>query len=114
MSTHEEVEAVENMAAIMAELKTDARTLSHDLVEGIGALKDLGKLTIMVGLLAAASTLFLLNPEYYTGIFKYVTLVLLYCLGGLGTLQGYRVLRKYSRMKQKYSALIDISSKLGE
>ncbi len=114
MARTDDGKEIATLAEIMAELKGDAKSLSKDLVDGIQGFNTLGDILLGLGLFAAVASIFLLLPQYYTGLAKYATVGMLYVLSGYSIVFGWRILRRYSDLKKKYSSLMEITSRLGE
>jgi hypothetical protein len=115
MQDSEDRSSFETMGSIMAELKADAKTLSGDLLDGIGTYEQLATtnlaLGILVGIIAVVLYASAVLPQ---GLVSTYLIVVLLIVAIVAVLQGYASYRRYSLLRRKYSSLESIWSEIGE
>jgi hypothetical protein len=115
MQDAQDQENLKVLAAIMAELRADAKPLAEDLVRGVKGYALLGVMSaVMTGATLFLALVFLF-PQWYAynlGNPIFGVAWLLYLI--LGTWVTFKALRRYRSLTRKYSRLIEVSEKLGD
>ena len=103
--------SLDSMGPILKELETDARTLAPDLVGGIRAYRSFKRVNIVTAIFSG-----LLFYVFLTGSFTVVSLAIsgaFLIVTIASSIYAYLSHKRYSQLGGKYSALIEISAKLG-
>jgi hypothetical protein len=115
MQNSSDQDDLKTLAAIMAELRADAKPLAEDLIRGVNSYALLGIMSAVMTGATLFLALMILFPQWYAvdlGNPIFGAAWLLY--PAVGAWVTFKALRRYRSLTKKYSLLIAASRKLGD